>query len=390
MSNSINLGLPFLAAAQAQKHVTHNEALRVLDTLVQLAVLDRHLAAPPGSPGEGERWIVAASPTGAWAGHATHIAAWQDGAWQFSVPNVGWLAYVIEEGLLLAYNGAAWVDALSIFTTLQNILLLGIGTTADATNPFSAKLNNTLWTAKTVAEGGDGHLRYKLSKESAAKTLSFLLQNNFSGRAEIGLIGDDNLSFKVSPDGSAWKDALVIDRTSGLLTHADGVVPRTLSAQRSGDTNNSASGSGAYKEHNLTYTIPANFLTQGRVLRVTAHFRVTTGSAVPVVDIQLRAGSSVLAHYQPNATAVSATNNQFGLQWFIQAIDAPGAAADVEAVMIGNSNAIASLVVHSDTDMPVALATNAALVIKVATQWATAGTGTNTLTLSQFIVEALN
>jgi hypothetical protein len=215
MSNSINLGLPYLIAAQAQKHITHNEALRILDTLVHLAVLDRHLATPPGAPSEGQRWIVAASPTGAWAGHATHIAAWQDGAWQFSVPKVGWLAYVIDEGALLAWSGTVWADALTMLTSLQNMVLLGLGTTADGTNPFSAKLNNALWTAKTVAEGGDGHLRYKLSKESAAKTLSFLFQNNFSGRAEVGLIGDDNVAIKVSPDGSSWITAVIIDKGNG-------------------------------------------------------------------------------------------------------------------------------------------------------------------------------
>jgi len=45
-----HLLLPYILAAQAHKHVTHNEALRILDGLVQLSVLDRDLAAPPGSP----------------------------------------------------------------------------------------------------------------------------------------------------------------------------------------------------------------------------------------------------------------------------------------------------------------------------------------------------
>ncbi|MEX0752822.1 MAG: DUF2793 domain-containing protein [Xanthobacteraceae bacterium] len=218
MTDTVNLGLPYIEAAQAQKHVTHNEALRVLDRVVHLAVLDRDLAAPPGSPSEGQRWIVAASPTGDWAGHASHVAAWQDGAWQFSVPGVGWLAYVIDEGALLTWNGSAWVDALSTLTAWQNLTLLGIGTTADATNPFSAKLNNTLWVARTIAEGGDGNLRYKLSKEGAANTLSFLFQDNFSGRAEIGLTGDDDFHFKVSPDGASWLDAIVIDKDTGAVT----------------------------------------------------------------------------------------------------------------------------------------------------------------------------
>ncbi len=109
-----------------------------------------------------------------------------------------------------------------MLTTLQNLSLLGVGTTADATNPFSAKLNNALWVAKTVAEGGDGHLRYKMSKESAAKTLSLLFQDNFSGRAEIGLTGDDDFHFKVSADGSSWLDAITIDKSTGKLTANQG------------------------------------------------------------------------------------------------------------------------------------------------------------------------
>lgn len=218
MTDTANLALPFIAAAQAQKHVTHNEALRILDTLVQLTVLDRDLAAPPASPVEGQRWIVAASPVDAWAGHADDIAAWQDGAWQFSTPQTGWVAFVIDEGTLLVWNGSAWGDFFATVTAIQNLALLGVGTTADATNPFSAKLNKALWTAKTVAEGGIGDLRYTLNKEGAANVLSLLLQTAFSGRAELGLIGDDNLTLKVSPDGSNWLTALGVDRTSGGLT----------------------------------------------------------------------------------------------------------------------------------------------------------------------------
>jgi Protein of unknown function (DUF2793) len=214
---SPNLSLDYIDVNAAQREVTHNAAIRALDALVQLAVLDRDLATPPSSPSDGQRWIVAASPTGAWTGKATQIAGWQDGAWRFYVPRIGWLVYVIDEGKLVAWSGSAWVDALSMLTSLQNLALLGVGTTADATNPFSAKLNNALWAAKTVAEGGDGNLRYKLSKESASKTLSFLLQTNFSGRAEIGLTGDDDLHIKVSSDGSTWIDAIKVAGASGAV-----------------------------------------------------------------------------------------------------------------------------------------------------------------------------
>jgi hypothetical protein len=223
MTDTVNLGLPCIDAGQAQKHVTHNEALQLLDSLVQLAVLDRDLTAPPLSPSEGQRWIVKnTSPSGAWSGHGNQIAAWRDDGWQFIVPKAGWFAYVVDEGALLAWSGSAWVDAITGITALNNLTLLGLGAIADATNPFSAKLNNALWTAKTVAEGGDGTLRWKMSKESAADTLSMLFQDNFSGRAEIGLIGDDDFHVKVSGDGSTWLDALVIDRATGKLSLAQG------------------------------------------------------------------------------------------------------------------------------------------------------------------------
>ena len=121
---------------------------------------------------------------GAWAGHGNQIAAWQDGGWQFYAPQPGWVAYVADESVLVIWTGAAWVDFVSTVTALQNLALLGVGTTADATNPFSAKLNNALWVAKTVAEGGDGDLRYKLSKESAAKTLSLIVKADVQGSQE--------------------------------------------------------------------------------------------------------------------------------------------------------------------------------------------------------------
>ncbi|KAB2857294.1 MAG: DUF2793 domain-containing protein, partial [Bauldia sp.] len=90
---SIHLGLPYLAPAQAQKHVTHNEALRRLDAVLQLAVVDSTVTAPPGSPAEGDRYIVPAGATGAWAGEDGAVAAFADGAWELVPPEAGWIAY---------------------------------------------------------------------------------------------------------------------------------------------------------------------------------------------------------------------------------------------------------------------------------------------------------
>jgi hypothetical protein len=109
MADTPNLVLPYLAANQAQKHVTVNEALRRLDALVQITVQSAALATPPGGPTEGQRWILPAAPTGAWAGHAGQIAAWQDGAWAFYVPLDGWTAVDVSTDTLLLYNAGTGI-----------------------------------------------------------------------------------------------------------------------------------------------------------------------------------------------------------------------------------------------------------------------------------------
>jgi hypothetical protein len=224
MTDSPHLGLPYLDAAQAQKHVTHNEALRLLDALVQLSVNARNMTSTPPSPAEGGRWLVGSSATGAFAGNSNRVAAFLDGLWHFFVPQKGWHAYVESEGAFILFDGTNWNDIGYFFHALQNLAQLGIGTTADTTNILAAKLNGALFTAKAVAEGGTGDMRQTLNKSSTGNTVSQLYQDNYSGRAEVGLTGDDDFHFKVSPDGSSWYSAIVVDRASGKPSFPSGMV----------------------------------------------------------------------------------------------------------------------------------------------------------------------
>ena len=296
MDATSNLELPFIMAAQAQKHVTHNEALRALDTVVQLMVLDKDLSSPPASPAEGARYIVAASPTDAWAGHAGHIAAYQDGAWAFHVPREGWLTWAADEDALYVWTGSAWAAFSGGGGSLDNVVedaspqlggdldanghtiafddgtgltddagneqvtfhktasavnqigitnaatgsapqiaaegadtnidltlagkgtghpkaaLFGVNATADATTKFAVAAAASLFN-----HAGNGH-QAKINKNAAGDTASLLFQTGTSGRAEMGTAGDDDFHFKVSADGSVWKEAIVIDRTTGIAS----------------------------------------------------------------------------------------------------------------------------------------------------------------------------
>lgn len=85
-----------------------------IGALIQLSVLDRGLAAPPGSPATGDRYLIAASPTGAWTGHAAEITVYNGSGWTFYVPQVGWLCYVQDEQVLTVYKAGGWSAGIAI------------------------------------------------------------------------------------------------------------------------------------------------------------------------------------------------------------------------------------------------------------------------------------
>ena len=286
MDATSNLSLPFIMAAQAQKHVTHNEALRALDTVVQLMVLDKDLNSPPGSPAEGARYIVAASPTGTWSGHAGKVAAYQDGAWGFYSPREGWLAWAADEDGLYVWTGSAWTafagggggsldnvvedttpqlggdldgnghsigfddgngitddagnEQITFHKTTSAVNQIGITNSATGSAPQIAAEGADTNIDLTLAGKGSGHPRaarfgvnatadattkfvvaaaaslfdhagnghqHKINKNAAGDTASLLFQTASSGRAEMGTAGDDNFHFKVSADGTIWKEA---------------------------------------------------------------------------------------------------------------------------------------------------------------------------------------
>ncbi len=133
----------------------------------------------------------------------------------FYAPVEGWIAWIGDEDAAVVWDGAAW----SALTTgggggggSGSFTTLGVNATADTTNRLTLAADATL-----LNHDGDGH-QLKINKASATDTASLLYQDAFSGRAELGLAGDDDFRFKVSPDGSSWKEAIVIDRTTAAVT----------------------------------------------------------------------------------------------------------------------------------------------------------------------------
>ncbi|MBP8265133.1 MAG: DUF2793 domain-containing protein [Zoogloea sp.] len=369
---STHLGLPYLLAAQAQKHVTHNEALRLLDAMVQLSVLDRTRTTPPASPTDGDRHLVASGATGLWAGWDLNVAFWVDGVWMRLVPRQGWLVWIAAEQAFAVWNGSAWdpvgvpQDVSDAIFSLVNdadptkkalFSLSGIttGTTRTFTLPntsselailagtqtftgnktFSGTLtaagtvtvsatSASIGTATTTATYGMGTgatttgvtktvnlgtggasgsttvvnigsttagaagttvvntptvtfanavtqvgmpqanltaqllglggatadsynrvsvntpallfnnagagIEATVNKAAAGNDAAFAFKTGFSARALIGLLGNDDFGFKVSPDGSAFFDAIKVDRTNGQVELPQPTILPGLSA----------------------------------------------------------------------------------------------------------------------------------------------------------------
>lgn len=185
MDNSTILSLPYIMPAQAQKHVTHNEALQMLDAIIQLCAQDFSRTMPPLNPQEGQRHIVATGATGEWEDKDNMLAIWENGIWRFFQPNTGWSAYIVSEAGLRIYDGQQWVTS-SSSTSYER---LSINTDMDPNHRLAVR------GASTFLNGDDSDHRLLINKGTSSATASVVFQTEHTGHAEMGLTGSDNFAF---------------------------------------------------------------------------------------------------------------------------------------------------------------------------------------------------
>lgn len=108
MPDTAKLGLPLVSQAQAQKHVTVNEAFTRLDALVHLTLLSIGTSVPPSSPVEGDAHGVGAGATGVWSGQDGQVAVFANGGWVFLAPRPGWQAW--SGACRIQFDGVDWIE----------------------------------------------------------------------------------------------------------------------------------------------------------------------------------------------------------------------------------------------------------------------------------------
>ena len=212
---SSNLKLPFILPSQAQKHVTHNEALQILDALVQLTAISSSRSVPPASAQEADIYIIANSATGVWSGHEHDIAVYRAKSWQFYPPRVGWRAYIPAQNMQIVYTGKNWI--LDEPTKLQNLTLFGLNAKATAAVPVHVRANTAVWSAKSSGDGGTGSMVQVLERESIKDDLGFMLKTDGICTAVLGQFGSNRFRVSVSVDGKSFLEALSVNTSKGIV-----------------------------------------------------------------------------------------------------------------------------------------------------------------------------
>ncbi len=233
LKNGTNLGLLVDGAIGEQHYSELMRQWRGLDALVQPRVLSSVLATPPTTPAEGDCYIVAASPTGAWANKATQITRWSGTAWEFYVPRNGWRLRDFNAGSFKWFNGTAWVNESSggggggdIIATLVN---------AEVSITDAVTLDSTAFGKMHVCTGtsDDYTVILPAALGNAGKVIGFRMSNALTKIVTI----DGNLAEQI--DGAlsrllwANEGAVLLCDGIGWTKIAGKSIPMTVELTRS-------------------------------------------------------------------------------------------------------------------------------------------------------------
>lgn len=222
--NTSRLNLPLIMPSQAQKHVTHNEAIARLDRLAHPAMESRAMPAPPADPDPDAAWLVPSGATGAWAGHEGEIALPEGEGWAFLPPFAGLKLFVRDENRFTYFDGGSWADLAAGPSPAGQF---GVNAEADAITRLSVASDAVAFSHDPE---GSGDARVIVNKAQTNRTASLIFQSQREGLAEIGLAGSNALSVKISPDGETWTTSATFPTGGGLHVASSIAVGENVSS----------------------------------------------------------------------------------------------------------------------------------------------------------------
>ncbi len=213
------LALPLLQGGQLQKHLSLNQALSRLDLWCQAVAEAADLTRPPHVVETGQVFLLGTpAADSVWAGFQSgDVVVRTDDDWEAITPPEGVRVYVRNEAQIRIFQAGQWVPMGRTLRVLGPVERLGVGTDPSEANVVSVKGPSVLLSARAPDEGGTGDCRLSLNKSSAQRTGSLIFQSAWSGRAEIGLMGQDDPALKVGADDGQWREVWRADRQTGSL-----------------------------------------------------------------------------------------------------------------------------------------------------------------------------
>jgi len=219
MANTTNLALPELDQGQKAADVTHNEALNILDNIVQCAVEDMTRTAPPAGV-EGNSYIPLATATGAWAGWENNIVAYVNGSWIRIIQATGWTIYDKDTVTWYSWSGAAWIKTKMEPEVLDTEFRVVKSTDSTSKMDFDMSKVATATTTTFIMPNGDVEFAKTKLDATAAPTVNNDVDEDYEpGSIWVDLTGDKAYLCVDNTDGAAiWREMAGATGTGDVST----------------------------------------------------------------------------------------------------------------------------------------------------------------------------
>lgn len=201
------LEAPELVEAQAIPETTVNAQIRYVEQgAAHFVFVSRTTTAQPGSPTDGQCYLLTGSPTGAaWSTQANKIAFYLSNAWVFITPKEGWGAWVNDENVFIIYDGAAWVSPSTVLPASNAQIWTGSSNAVALTpaNLYTSSAPQALTSGATITPDGDNGFNFTLT---LAHTATLANPSDFKvGQSGVIVITQDTGAPWTLAYGSNWK-----------------------------------------------------------------------------------------------------------------------------------------------------------------------------------------
>lgn len=226
-----NLQLPQMLTTDAQKELTFNDAMGLMDAFVPGAAISYTTTAPPTSPTNGSMYIIPTGATGVWANNLQKIAIYYNG-WSYITPQSGWSVFVQDVSKIMFYSSSTsvWSNYISDAEVNYGKIVSLIGKSVLSITVISPPTSpNDMDTYIIPSSGSTGDWSSYPNYFATYSSGSWVYTSATSGMSAY-IISE---SARYSYNGSSWEKESTSEGVSQdivLTSLMSGVISRTTSS----------------------------------------------------------------------------------------------------------------------------------------------------------------